>query len=41
MVHPDQDRISGRDGEHVKVDETLVGGRTRGEGRGNPKAFFY
>ncbi|OAN64790.1 IS1595 family transposase [Magnetospirillum moscoviense] len=34
MVRPDQDRIGGRDGEHVEVDETLVGGRTRGEGRG-------
>lgn len=34
MVRPDQDRIGGRDGEHVEVDETWVGGRTRGEGRG-------
>ncbi len=34
MVHPDQDRIGGRSGEHVEVDETYVGGRTRGEGRG-------
>jgi len=34
MVRPDQDRIGGRDGEHVELDETLVGGRTRGEGRG-------
>ena len=34
MVRPDQDRIGGRPGEHVEVDETWVGGRTRGEGRG-------
>ena len=34
MVRPDQDRIGGRQGEHVEVDETWVGGRTRGEGRG-------
>jgi predicted RNA-binding Zn-ribbon protein involved in translation (DUF1610 family) len=34
MVRPDQDRIGGRAGEHVEVDETWVGGRTRGEGRG-------
>ncbi|MBT3210476.1 MAG: IS1595 family transposase [Planctomycetaceae bacterium] len=34
MVRPDQDKIGGREGEHVEVDETLVGGRTRGEGRG-------
>jgi transposase-like protein len=34
MVRPDQDRIGGRAGEHVEVDETYVGGRTRGEGRG-------
>jgi len=34
MVRPDQDRIGGRPNEHVEVDETLVGGRTRGEGRG-------
>lgn len=34
MVRPDQDRIGGFDGEHVEVDETWVGGRTRGEGRG-------
>jgi transposase-like protein len=34
MVRPDQDRIGGRDGEHVEVDETWVGGKTRGEGRG-------
>lgn len=32
MVRPDRDKIGG---EHpVEVDETLVGGRTRGEGRG-------
>ena len=34
MVRPDQDRIGGHVGEHVEVDETYVGGRTRGEGRG-------
>ena len=34
MVRPDQDRIGGRPGEHVEADETYVGGRTRGEGRG-------
>jgi transposase-like protein len=34
MVRPDQDRIGGRAGEHVEVDETYVGGRTRSEGRG-------
>jgi hypothetical protein len=33
MVRPDQDRIGGRVGEHVEVDETYVGGKTRGEGR--------
>lgn len=34
MVRPDQDRIGGLAGQHVEVDETWVGGRTRGEGRG-------
>lgn len=34
MVRPDQDRIGGKRGQHVEVDETYVGGRTRGEGRG-------
>jgi hypothetical protein len=34
MVRPDQDRIGARPQEHVEVDETWVGGRTRGEGRG-------
>ncbi len=34
MVRPDQDRIGGIHGEHVEVDETWVGGRTRGAGRG-------
>ena len=34
MVRPDQDRIGGMPGEHVEVDETYVGGRTRGKGRG-------
>lgn len=32
MVRPDQDRIGGD--WSVEVDETLVGGKTRGEGRG-------
>ena len=34
MVRPDRDKIGGRSREHVEVDETWVGGRTRGEGRG-------
>jgi hypothetical protein len=34
MVRPEQDRIGGKKGEHVEVDEIWVGGRTRGEGRG-------
>ncbi len=34
MVRPNQDRIGGRSGQHVEVDETWVGGRMRGEGRG-------
>ena len=34
MVRPDQDRIGGKPGDHVEADETWVGGRTRGEGRG-------
>ena len=34
MVRPDQDRIGGRPEEHVEADETYVGGRTRGKGRG-------
>ncbi len=34
MVRPDQDGIGVRAGEYVEVDETYVGGRTRGEGRG-------
>ena len=34
IVRPDQDRIGARAGDHVEVDETYVGGRTRGEGRG-------
>ena len=37
MVRPDQDQISGMVGEHVDVDETWVGGRTRGEGQGIPE----
>ena len=35
MVRPDQDRIGGLPDQHVEVDETYVGGRTRGEGRGS------
>lgn len=34
MVRPDRDRIGGLPETHVEVDETLVGGRTSGEGRG-------
>jgi transposase-like protein len=34
MVRPDRDRIGGLPKTHVEVDETWVGGRTRGEGRG-------
>jgi transposase-like protein len=34
MVRPDRDRIGGTVAAHVEVDETWVGGRTRGEGRG-------
>ncbi len=34
MVRPDQDRIGSNSGEHVEVDETWIGGRTRGKGRG-------
>ena len=34
MVRPDQDRIGGNAGEYVEADETWVGGRTRGKGRG-------
>jgi transposase-like protein len=34
MVRPDQDRIGGKPDEHVEADETYVGGRTRGKGRG-------
>ena len=34
MVRPDRDRIGGGPKTHIEVDETWVGGRTRGEGRG-------
>lgn len=34
MVRPDQDRIGGNPEEHVEADETYVGGRTHGKGRG-------
>ena len=34
MVRPDQDRIGGRPGEHIEVDEAYVGGLTRGKGWG-------
>jgi hypothetical protein len=36
MVRPGRDRIGGS-GCHVEVDETFVGGRTRGEGRGRTR----
>lgn len=34
MVRPDRDRIGNLPRSHVEVDETWVGGKTRGEGRG-------
>ena len=34
MVRPDQGQIGGKPDEHVEADETWIGGRTRGEGRG-------
>ena len=34
MVRPDRDRIGGEGCDHVEVDETWVGGRMRGKGRG-------
>jgi len=34
MARPDQNRIGGNPGEHVETDETCVGSRTRGKGRG-------
>ncbi len=34
MVRPDRDRIGGHPRDHVEIDESWVGGRTRGEGRG-------
>ena len=34
MVRPNQDRIGANPGEVVEADETWVGGRTRGKGRG-------
>ena len=34
MVRPDQDQIGAKPDEHVEADETWIGGRTRGEGRG-------
>ena len=37
MVRPDQDRIGGKSEEHVKADETCIGWRTRGKGRGRPR----
>lgn len=36
MVRPGRDHIGGS-GPHVEVDETYVGGRTRGEGRGRTR----
>lgn len=34
MVRPDQDRIGGSPDVHVEADETWIGGRTHGKGRG-------
>jgi transposase-like protein len=34
MVRPNQDRIGGKPGDIVEADETWLGGRTRGKGRG-------
>src|SRR2546428_11377251 len=34
MVPPDRDRIGGQPRDHIEIDESWVGGRTRGEGRG-------
>jgi ISXO2-like transposase domain len=34
MVRPDRDRIGSNPENHVEVDETWIGGKTRGEGRG-------
>jgi hypothetical protein len=34
MVRPDRDRIGGRDKDHVEIDESWVGGKTRDQGRG-------
>jgi hypothetical protein len=34
MARPDRDRIGGNEKDHVEVDESWLGGRTRGEGRG-------
>ena len=34
MVRPDQDRIGSKPDEVVEADETWIGGRTRGKGRG-------
>jgi hypothetical protein len=34
MVRPDRDRIGGDVENHVEIDESWVGGKTRGEGRG-------
>src|SRR5208283_1346278 len=34
MVRPERDRIGGQPRDHVEIDESWVGGRTRGAGRG-------
>ena len=34
VVRPDRDRIGGHPRDHVEIDESWVGGRTRGAGRG-------
>src|SRR5207248_2828560 len=34
MDRPGRDRLGGQPRDHVEIDESWVGGRTRGEGRG-------
>ena len=34
MVRPDRDRIGGNGDDHVEIDETWIGGSTRGKGKG-------
>ena len=40
MVRPDRDRIGGVPKTHIEVDETWVGGRTRGEGRARVRGHW-